>query len=173
MWLNQLRRNNIHLLHLPAHMSHILQPLDFGVFKLLKTNYSKACCRYMVDHSGRIITFDVTAGLLAEVWPWSFSPVNALSGFKKTGVYPLSLGEVCDRMLAPFMSVDKQKSPQISLYQRCYEDSYNVLMQIIVTGWDRLIQTLFLIRCQWLFRDTFCYFWQSFCYFTIFWFFWT
>ena len=37
------RRNDIHLLCLPAHTSHILQPLDIGVFKSFKTHYSKAC----------------------------------------------------------------------------------------------------------------------------------
>ena len=29
-------RNNIHLLYLPAHASHVLQPLDVGVFSSLK-----------------------------------------------------------------------------------------------------------------------------------------
>lgn len=125
------RKNNVHLLCLPAHTSHILQPLDVGVFKSFKTNYSKACRRYMVDHPGRVITSDAIAGLLAEAWPLSFTPVNILSGFKKTGVYPLNPGEVCDRMLAPSKSVNKQKAPprteeQVALYQRRYEEGYDL-----------------------------------------------
>ena len=35
--------NDVHLLCLPAHTSHILQPLDIGVFKSFKSGYSKAC----------------------------------------------------------------------------------------------------------------------------------
>ena len=39
--LNELARaNNIHLLFLPAHTSHILQPLDLGVFKSFNANFS-------------------------------------------------------------------------------------------------------------------------------------
>ena len=39
-------KNDIHLLCLPAHTSRILQPLDIGVFKSFKANYSKACHKY-------------------------------------------------------------------------------------------------------------------------------
>ena len=38
------RENNIYLLCLPSHTSHILQPLDVGCFKSFKANFSKACC---------------------------------------------------------------------------------------------------------------------------------
>ena len=37
------RSNGIHLLCLPSHTTHLLQPLDVGVFKSLKSNYSKEC----------------------------------------------------------------------------------------------------------------------------------
>jgi hypothetical protein len=33
------KQNKIHLLFLPAHTSHVLQPLDLGVFALLKSRY--------------------------------------------------------------------------------------------------------------------------------------
>ena len=35
--------NDVILLCLPAHTSHILQPLDIGVFKVFKTSFNKAC----------------------------------------------------------------------------------------------------------------------------------
>ena len=41
--------NNIHLLCLPAHTSHILQPLDVGVFYSFKINNSKACKKYIIN----------------------------------------------------------------------------------------------------------------------------
>ena len=98
-------QNDVHLLCLPAHTSHILQPLDIGVFKLFKSHYSKACRKYIMDNPGRVITSDVIARLVAEAWPHSFTPVNILSGFKKRGVYPLNPSEVDDRMLAPSKAV--------------------------------------------------------------------
>ncbi len=70
------RENGIHILCLPAHTTHILQPLDVGVFK---SNFSKACTHYIASHPGRVITTDILASLVAEVWPCSFTLLNIMS----------------------------------------------------------------------------------------------
>ena len=57
------RRNNIHLLCLPSHTTHLLQPLDVGVFKSLKSNYSKECQRYLAANPGRVITTEIIASI--------------------------------------------------------------------------------------------------------------
>ena len=81
------RRNDIHLLCLPSHTTHVLQPLDIGVFKSFKSFFSKACHKYIISHPGRVITTDVIASLVGEAWPQSVTPLNIMSGFKKSGVY--------------------------------------------------------------------------------------
>ena len=98
------RANNIHLLCLPSHTSHILQPLDIGVFKSFKSAYAKACRKYMMANPGRVITSEVIALLVGETWAQSVTPLNILSGFKKSGISPLNPNEVSDRMLAPCMA---------------------------------------------------------------------
>lgn len=75
------RSNQIHMLCLPSHTTHILQPLDVGVFKSLKANYSKACRKYLSDNPGRVITTEAIASLLAVAWPLSVTPVNIMAGF--------------------------------------------------------------------------------------------
>ena len=95
------RDNGIHLLCLPAHTTHMLQPLDVGVFKSLKSNYSVVCKKYLSNHPGQVITTDVLASLLAQAWPESVTPINVMSGFRKCGIYPLNPGEISDRQLAP------------------------------------------------------------------------
>ena len=45
--IEMARANDVCLLCLPAHTSHILQPLDVGVFKSFKSNFNKACGNYM------------------------------------------------------------------------------------------------------------------------------
>ena len=55
------RGSGIYLLCLPSHTTHILQPLDVGVFKSFKSYFSKACHAYIVKHPGRVITEDVIA----------------------------------------------------------------------------------------------------------------
>ena len=60
------RKNDIHLLCLPSHTSHILQPLDIGVFKSFKSGYSKACRIYKMENPGRVITSEVIDHWLAR-----------------------------------------------------------------------------------------------------------
>ena len=95
------RKNDIHLLCLPSHTSHILQPLDIGVFKSFKSGYSKACRKYIMENPGRVITSEVIASLVGETWAHSITPMNILSGFKKSRISPLNPSEVSDRMLTP------------------------------------------------------------------------
>ena len=95
------RANSIYILCLPAHTTHILQPLDIGVFKSFKSNFSKSCSQYMADHPGRVITTNILASLVAEAWPLSFTQLNIMSGFKKCGLFPLNPSAVDDRQSAP------------------------------------------------------------------------
>ena len=104
--------NNIHLLCLPAHSTHILQLLDVGVFKSFNSDVSKACSKYLSKHPARVVTNDKLALLVAEAWPSSFTAVNIMSGFKKSGVYPLNPGEVADRQLAPSKALCPQLQPE-------------------------------------------------------------
>ena len=108
------RSNDIHMLCLPAHTTHILQPLDVGVFKSLKAAYYKACRKYISDHPGRVITTEVIASLLAVAWPLSVTPVNIMAGFKKCGVYPLNPGEVGDRQIAPSKAIYSVKGSGVA-----------------------------------------------------------
>lgn len=100
------RSNNVYLLCLPSHTTHILQPLDVGVFKSLKSHYSKECRKYLADHPGQVITSQYIAYLVGKAWPLAFSPMNIMGGFKKSGAFPLNPGEVADRQLAPSLGVN-------------------------------------------------------------------
>ena len=104
------RANDVTLLCLPAHTSHILQPLDVGVFKSFKASFNKTCGNYVRQHPGRVITTDVLASMVAQAYPTSFTPVNVLSGFKKAGVYPFNPSEVNDRQLVPSTVFQTEKS---------------------------------------------------------------
>ena len=93
--------NGLHLLCLPAHTTHILQPFD--------VDFSTACHKYLLKHPGRAITTDVIASLVAEAWPLSLTPLNVMSGFKKCEpIYPINPGKVNDRQLAPSKSISPQ-----------------------------------------------------------------
>lgn len=74
-WLSY---HNIHLLCLPSHTSHILQPLDVRVFKCLKSFFSKGCRQYMVKNPGCVITEDVLASVVGSAIAQSHTPLNIL-----------------------------------------------------------------------------------------------
>jgi hypothetical protein len=138
------RKNDIHLLCLPSHTSHILQPLDIGVFKSFKSGYSKACRKYIMENPGRVITSEAIMSLVGGTWAQSITPMNILSGFKKSGISPLNPSEASDRMLAPAKvfkpssdvscassSSASLTSPtfsdeQIALYEKRFREGYNV-----------------------------------------------
>ena len=133
------RDNGIHLLCLPAHTTHMLQPLDVGVFKSLKLKFSVACKKYLSSHPGQVITTDILASLLAQTWPESVTPVNVMSGFRKCGIYPLNPGEISDRQLVPsnafvkpasdlksVSKIDELTPEQENLYQKRHEEGYDV-----------------------------------------------
>ena len=103
--IERARADNVHLLCLPAHTTHILQPLDVGVFKSFKANFSKACTKYIADNPGRVVTTDKLASLVAAAWPLSYTPVNIMAGFKKSGVFPINPSEVTDRQTMPSKAV--------------------------------------------------------------------
>ena len=149
------RANNVHFLCLPAHTTHVLQPLDVGVFKSFKSHFSKACSKYMSQHPGRVVTADKLAYLVAEAWPHSFTSVNIMSGLKKTGVYPLNPGEVSDCQLAPSKAVCPQpqscsttsdsppgsplfSSEQVALYEKRYEEKYDILDDPSYVAWLKI-----------------------------------
>lgn len=93
--------NNIHILCLPSYATHLLQPLDAGVLKSFKANFSKACSTYIAQHPVRVITAEVLSAMVAAAWSLSLTPVNIMSGFRKCGLFPFNPNSVDDRRLTP------------------------------------------------------------------------
>lgn len=50
------KNSGIHLLTLPPHTSHKLQPLDVSVYAVLKECYRNACDDWLLNHPGKAIT---------------------------------------------------------------------------------------------------------------------
>lgn len=63
----------------------------------------------MSDNSGRVITVEVLASLVNTAYIGSFTPVNIMKGFKKTGVCLINPGEVTDRQIAPSKALSIQQ----------------------------------------------------------------
>jgi len=82
------RDNGLHLLTLPPHCTHRMQPLDRSYFKSLKSGYNTASDGWMVAHPGKRISFYDMAGIFGTAFLRTTMPDKAIQGFKCTGLWP-------------------------------------------------------------------------------------
>jgi len=124
-------KNQVLILCLPPHATHATQPLDCGVFSLLKS------------HS-----------LFSQAWLRTVSPSNLIAGFKTCGVYPFNNKAV--RLIPVHESAAKSSecsatgnletveeadeiSPELKKkFRRTFEGGYN-LYDPVYTHWLKSI----------------------------------
>ncbi|KAJ4437354.1 hypothetical protein ANN_17495 [Periplaneta americana] len=90
------RENGIHLLSLPPHSSHKMQPLDRCSFKSLKDFYSTYCDQWMMSNPGRVITQFQVAQLFGKAYLKNSRAEKAVKAFEVCSIVPmdrLKLGE--------------------------------------------------------------------------------
>ena len=95
------KENDIHIMCLPSHTTHVLQPLDVGVFSSFKHHVGKALNALVRSSPGHVPTTADIPKIISQAWPMSITAVNLMSGFRKTGIHPLNPGCIKDRELAP------------------------------------------------------------------------
>jgi hypothetical protein len=89
--------NNIITLCMPAHASHLLQPLDVGCFSPLKRAYKKEIRTLANSCINRINKIAFLAAFTA-VYQHVFSSDNIKAGFKATGLVPADPGAVLSKL---------------------------------------------------------------------------
>ena len=99
------RKHHIILFVLPPHTSHILQPLDVGVFGPLKIMYSAQCQTFMRENPGEIISRWNVCQIISKIYHKAFSPNNLIASFRKTGICPFDPTVISKDKLAPSTAV--------------------------------------------------------------------
>lgn len=75
---------------MPAHSSHLLQPLDVGCFSPLKRAYSReieGLVRHHINHINHITKLEFLPAVKAA-YDRSFTPANIQSAFQGSGLIP-------------------------------------------------------------------------------------
>ncbi|RLU26169.1 hypothetical protein DMN91_002335 [Ooceraea biroi] len=98
---NYCRKNDIHLLTLPPHTSHRMQPLDLTFYSPLKNAYNKECESYMMNHPGQAITAFEIVGLFTKAFNRTANIEKAANGFKAAGIYPFNSGKFDELYIEP------------------------------------------------------------------------
>ena len=91
------RDNNIHLLCLPPNTTHILQPLDVGLFAVLKKNWRKVLKEYQLQTKGGKACKETFPKLLTNLLV-ALTLEVVRSGFKGTSIVPLSREHVLSKL---------------------------------------------------------------------------
>ena len=83
-------KHNIHLLYLPSHTSHILQPLDLGIFSPLKTSYRKWAHRLFIQTDTSAIGKSGFLCCLYKARCEALTEHNVKAGLRAAGLWPVN-----------------------------------------------------------------------------------
>ncbi|CAG4990873.1 unnamed protein product [Parnassius apollo] len=130
------------LFTMPAHTSHILQPLDVGVFRPLKAAWRAELQNYKVNNPTSVPTRFDFHKFLTPVYEQCFTPTNIRAGFRKAGIYPINKNAVCSEAIAPSILSDQPvPTSQFSMEEIIIGQDYDVDIpqaEIIKTNYDPL-----------------------------------
>lgn len=109
--IEEARKQNITILKLPPHTSHILQPLDLAVMKPFKDRWDALLVKWQRLNVGRVMPKSEFAILIGNIWA-EIDPQILRNGFKKAGIYPL------DREVIKGHQIDALKLRHWEEYER-------------------------------------------------------
>ncbi|KAG5883911.1 hypothetical protein JTB14_032134 [Gonioctena quinquepunctata] len=111
------RNSNVHILVIPPHTSHRLQPLDVAFMFPLSSYYSQGVQNWLRNNPGKVMPIDDISEIFGQAYIRAATLENALSGFNKTGIYPydnnifpemaFAAAEVTDRPIPPQNDVNR------------------------------------------------------------------
>ena len=102
--------NDISLVALPPHTTHLLQPADRSFFKPLKSYWKTATNRHVRNTGMKITKFNV-GKLVSEAWGKAAQVGTAVNGFAVCGINPFNSGVIPDHL---YDDSDDEDNPSTS-----------------------------------------------------------
>ena len=121
------RDHDIILYCLPPHASHIMQPLDVGVFSSLKKNWNKTLQNFEIKYKGLIMNKSHFFTAFGECWVKAadVNKKNIKSGFRKSGLVPYNPQNI------DFTKIIDEESSLKKYEAACSNSSQNQYEQVI------------------------------------------
>ena len=88
--VEEARDKGIVLYTFPPHTTHLLQPLDVGVFGPLKLVWSQILKEFKLETMAAKVDKRIFPSLVAKMWPRVLLPEHLIGGFRGAGLHPLS-----------------------------------------------------------------------------------
>ena len=96
--VRRARTVGLHLLTLPSHCSHAMQPLDVSVFKPFKTAFRVYRDVWTLHNKGRAVRKEILASWVSKALRRALTSENIMAGFRTTGIHPLNPDAMASRM---------------------------------------------------------------------------
>ena len=125
-------KNNILLICLPAHLSHILQPLDVGVYCHVKRVWRKLLQQFYAETKFSNLSKECFSQLQAKLFSSGevFTHTQIVTGFQNTGLFPLDISKIDQSKLQianTFETPSSQPEPSLSQPPESMKESPSLL----------------------------------------------
>ena len=104
------RDNQVVLYCLVPNATHLMQPLDVGFFSPMKNVWKQTVKAWQIEHFGETVGKKDFPGLLKKAWGKVSAFENASHGFRKFGIYPLSITGIDSTKLGPSQIEESQRT---------------------------------------------------------------
>ncbi|XP_062596590.1 uncharacterized protein LOC134258049 [Saccostrea cucullata] len=99
-------QEGIHVLALPPHTTHFLQPLDRSVFGPFNKAYNKFCSDFLSQNAAHVINKWTFPSLFKKAWEEGITAENIVSGFRACGIYPFDPQAIPESAYLPSSAYD-------------------------------------------------------------------
>ncbi|KAB0799328.1 hypothetical protein PPYR_07208 [Photinus pyralis] len=105
------KSTNVHILILPPHTSHRLQPLDVSYMFPLSAFYEQEVRAWQRNHPGKVVTIHNVGALFGKAYQRASTQQNATSGFQNTGIFPYNPHIFPDDLFEPSETTNRELPP--------------------------------------------------------------
>lgn len=117
--INKARDRGVTIICLPPHCSHRIQPLDVSFMGPLSTFYTQEMEIWLRNHPGRCVTITEVPFLFGKAFLRAATPLNAINGFQKTGLYPVNRTVFTEDMFMPSAPTDMPQEENNATIEPC------------------------------------------------------
>ncbi len=106
------KENFVHMLTIPPHSSHEVQPLDVGFFSPLKTYWGQAVNDYLMLHPGETVSINQFCSIFKPAYKKVLHPDYGINAFAKTGICPFDRNKFTETMYLPSAVTNQNPNEQ-------------------------------------------------------------
>ncbi|WAQ98492.1 JERKL-like protein [Mya arenaria] len=100
----EAKMKGIELYRIVPNVTHLMQPLDKGVFGPLKSKWHLTVRKHSRENPGRSITRENFAEKLTEAFLLFYKPLTVINAFKSSGIYPVDSNAISSEALKPALT---------------------------------------------------------------------